>query len=306
VDIMSRAKLSTFGGLWMLLAACVLPASAQITTSTVSGTVKDQQGGVVPGATVTLISDTKQSALTPVVTNETGDFVVTNVTADTYTLQIEMPSFKTVKRSAIQVNAATRVALGSILLEVGGATEVVTVSSEAPLMQASSGERSFAVSSDQVASLPVTNRSLQQYAALAPGVADNLQRIGGGGQTNIMMDGVSTMDTGNNGIILQLTNESIAEVKVVASSYQAEFGRSSGLQVSVVSKSGSNQYMGGLYDIERNSAISPRPTTTMARSTTSSRIRNRPTPAPRRTRRGASPTAACSAAFRRTVSISRG
>jgi hypothetical protein len=92
-------------------------------------------------------------------------------------------------------------------------------------------------------------------ASLAPGVGsgNNRGRIGGGGQNNIMMDGISTMDTGNNGILLQMNVESIAEVKVLTSSYQAEYGRSSGLQITAVTKSGTNRFRGSVYGVFRDS-----------------------------------------------------
>ena len=78
---------------------CILsgPAWAQGVTGTVSGTVKDAQGGVIPGATVTLISESKGTLSAPVTTNATGDFVFPNITADTYTIQVEMPSFRTLQ-----------------------------------------------------------------------------------------------------------------------------------------------------------------------------------------------------------------
>ena len=79
------------------------------------------------------------------------------------------------------------------------------------------------------------------------------QRIGGGGDPNIMMDGVSTMDTGSNRPLLQMNVESIAEVKVLTSGYQAEYGRASGVQVTAVTKSGTNRFRGSVYDVERNS-----------------------------------------------------
>src|SRR5262249_55999698 len=79
-------------------------------------------------------------------------------------------------------------------------------------------------------------------------------RLGGAGQNNIMMDGVSAMDTGNNGQMLNMNVESIAEVKVLTQGYQAEFGRSSGLQISAVTKSGTNQFRGSAFDIQGNSA----------------------------------------------------
>jgi hypothetical protein len=89
-------------------------------------------------------------------------------------------------------------------------------------------------------------------ASLAPGV-NGTARIGGGGATNFMMDGVGTMDTGSNRLLVAVNVESIAEVKVLTSGYQAEYGRSSGLQITAVTKSGTNQLRGSLYDVERNS-----------------------------------------------------
>ena len=186
-----------------------------------------------------------------------GDFVFVNLRADTYTVEVTMPSFNTLKRSGLQVSPGERVAAGPLVLEVGGATEVVDVKAEAPLVQSSSAERSFTIATDAVTNLPIAGRAFTQLAALAPGVTGT-SRIGdrsstGGGDTNIQMDGVSTMDTGSNRAIIDLNVESIAEVKVLVSSYQAEYGRSSGLQITAVTKSGTNRFRGSVYDVERNS-----------------------------------------------------
>src|SRR5207247_3589539 len=85
------------------------------------------------------------------------------------------------------------------------------------------------------------------------GTGTNPARIGGGGANNVMMDGISTMDTGSNSILLQMNVESIAEVKVLTSGYQAEYGRSSGLQITAVTKSGTNRFRGSAYSVMRNS-----------------------------------------------------
>ena len=74
-------------------------------------------------------------------------------------------------------------------------------------------------------------------------------RIGGAGQNNIMMDGISAMDTGNNGQMITMNIESIAEVKILTQGYQAEYGRSSGLQITAVSKSGTNRFRGAGYSL---------------------------------------------------------
>ena len=78
-------------------------------------------------------------------------------------------------------------------------------------------------------------------------------RLGGAGQNNIMMDGISAMDTGNNGQMLNMNVDSIGEVKILTQGYQAEYGRSSGLQITAVTKSGSNRFRGSAYDIMTNS-----------------------------------------------------
>jgi len=165
---------------------------------------------------------------------------------------VAMASFKTLDRRGIVVSAGERVAVGALTLDLGTATDTITVTGEAPLVQASSGERSFTVATEAVQNLPIANRSYTALAQLAPGV-NGTQRTGGGGQTNFMMDGVSTMDTGGNSVLLQMNVESIAEVKVLTSNYQAEYGRSSGLQITAVTKSGTNRFSGSLYDVERSS-----------------------------------------------------
>jgi hypothetical protein len=247
--------MSRFRGVVVALMAVLLyaaPAGAQITTGTVAGTVKDAQGGVVPGATVVLVNDARGNKSSPAVTNSSGDFVVPNLTAGTYTMEVTMPSFKILKRSNVVVSPGSRVAIEGLVLEVGGASEVVDVKGEAPIIQANSGERSFTVSTDSVENLPIANRSFTALASLAPGVTGT-NRVGGGGGNNIMIDGVSAVDTGSNSILLQMNVESIAEVKVLTSGYQAEYGRSSGLQVTAVTKSGTNRFRGSVYDVERNS-----------------------------------------------------
>jgi hypothetical protein len=212
-------------------------------------------GSVIPGATVTLTSETKGTKTTPVVSSSTGDFVVVNVPTDTYTVEVSMPSFKTMKRAGVAVNPGTRASLGEVTLEIGGTSETVKVTAEAAAVQATSGERSFTIATSSVENLPLANRSFTALASLAPGVTTtgDPARIGGGGDTNIMMDGVGVMDTGSNRPLLQMNVESIAEVKVLTSGYQAEFGRSSGLQITAVTKSGTNRFRGSVYDVERDS-----------------------------------------------------
>ena len=152
------------------------------------------------------------------------------------------------------VSGGDRVSVPAITLEVGGATETVNVMAESPLVQAQSGERSFAVSTEQIENLPINHGNFTSLMQLVPGVRggganQNGARIGSASQDNIMMDGISAMDTGNNGQMLAMNIESIAEVKVLTQGYQAEYGRSSGLQITAVTKSGTNRFRGSAYDL---------------------------------------------------------
>ena len=231
--------------------------TAQLTTGTVTGSVRDAQAAVIPGATLSLISETRGTRLPDAISSASGDFVFPNVPPDTYTLQITHKGFKTLRRAGIAVSAGDHVGLGALTLDIGGMTETVTVSAEAPLVETQSGERSFTITPTSVQNLPIQNRSFTALAALSPGITGT-SRIAdrastGGSNNNVMMDGVSTMDTGNNGIVLQMNVESVAEVKVLVSNYQAEYGRSSGVQISASTKSGTNRFHGSAYIVMRNS-----------------------------------------------------
>src|ERR1700730_18220157 len=242
---------------WFCLSSA--PAVAQ-TTATVAGTVKDAQGGVIPGASVTLLSESRGTSL-EAVTNITGDFVLSNVIGDTYTVKVSMDGFKTSERKGVAVSPGDRVVVGTLALEVGTLSETVLVSGEAPMIQSQTGDRSFTVAKTQVENLPNSGRNFASFAALVPGVTSTVSTAGnnttlsrlGGGTTNYLLDGVSNVDPGGNGQGIQLNMDAIAEVKVLSSAYQAEYGRSNGLQISGVTKSGTNQFRGSVYDIERNS-----------------------------------------------------
>jgi hypothetical protein len=251
----SRAAISL-----VVMLALAGVARAQVFTGTVSGTIKDAQGGVIPGVTIVLLNESQGTRTAPAVTNENGDFVFPNVAAGTYTVEASLTGFKSLKRAGVVVSGGDRVAVGTLELEVGGTQETVDVKAEAPLLQMASGERSFDLNTTDAASLPTLTRQFRDLVNLMPGVSPtggsvNQGRLGGGGMDNVMMDGISIMDTGSNGLMggLNIPVDQVSEVKVETSTYQAEFGRSSGLQISAVTKSGTNQFHGTTYYVKRNS-----------------------------------------------------
>ena len=223
------------------------PAFAQITTGTVAGTVKDEQGLAVPGASVTLVSEARGTRMAPVITSGTGDFVITSVTADTYVLEITLEGFRDVRRPGIIVSGGDRVTLGVLPLTVGSTSETVTVTAETPLIQSQSGERSYSISTEAVQAIAVNGRAYNNLTALAPGVVAGTVNGLRVNQNTLQIDGITSVDTGNNGNGVTLTVDAVQEVRVLTTSYQAEYGRSAGAQISAVTKSGSQQFRGSVY-----------------------------------------------------------
>src|SRR5438105_1608627 len=103
------------------------PAHAQITTGSVTGVITDSSGGVIPGASVVLVSETQGTKTAPVVTNPEGTYTIPNVKADVYTVEVMMPSFKPLSRKGVRVSGGDRVSVEALALQVGGQTETITV-----------------------------------------------------------------------------------------------------------------------------------------------------------------------------------
>ena len=265
-----RFRFSQVALVMSLALSLALPVGAQIGTGSVTGTVRDTSGGAIPGAAVTLTSATKAFS-TEAVTNASGDFVFSNVTADTYVVKVKMDGFKTLERPDVVVHSGDRVAVGSLAVEVGTLQETVVVSGEAPMIQAQSGERSFAITSEVVQNTAINGRNINSLTFLAPGMVAGSVNGTRTNQNNFQIDGIGAMDTGNNGVMIQVNPEAIAEVKVLTSNYQAEYGRSAGAQISAVTKSGSSTFHGSLYgdrrkdDLNANSWINNREGTPKAK-----------------------------------------
>ena len=144
------------------------PVDAQTTSGTVSGSVRDAQGSVVTSASVALVSNRRGTSF-PGALNAGGDFVVPTVPPDTYTLKVTADGFKPVERSVV-VNSNDRLDLGTLVLEVGGVTETVTVEAAPAELQRASAERSYAIEGQVVQNIAVNGRSFFGLAFLASAV----------------------------------------------------------------------------------------------------------------------------------------
>ncbi|WP_321472084.1 carboxypeptidase regulatory-like domain-containing protein [uncultured Paludibaculum sp.] len=245
-----------------LLPFLCLTGWAQQITGTISGNVKDAQQAAVAGAKVTIIS-TQQGTTREVSTNNEGTFVFTNAQPGTYDLGIEAPGFKKFEQKGVVLYASDRLSLGDLTLSVGALTETVTVEGDAAQVQATSAERSGVLTNKQVVDLALTSRNLFDLAKTIPGVVYTGSGVGAiaangnrNNQNNFTLDGVTNMDTGSNGGTLASTNmDMIADMKIVTNSQGAEFGRASGAQIQVVTKSGTQQFHGTGYGFHRHEGL---------------------------------------------------
>ena len=242
----------------VLLALSVVATAAAQTSGIVTGAVTDPSGARIPGATVVLINEAQGTKSTPVVTNDQGVYTFPTVVPGTYSVEVSLSGFQSTLRKGVTVSRGDRMQVEAIGLKASGVSTTIDVVDAAPLVQAASGERSSTVARTQLENLPsatgAADHNFLGYINIQPGVAGN-NRIGGGGQANYMLDGLSAMDTGNNGLMggMNLPIDAVAEIKVVTSGYSAEYGRSSGLQVSAITRSGTNRFHGSVYDYERDS-----------------------------------------------------
>ena len=270
---MSRLWSGAFGCFHAALVALVLLpgiASAQSVTGTLSGTVVDPQGQVVPGATVTVVSEATRDARNSV-TDARGDFQVTNLQPGQYTLKISLSGFRTLERKNIVLSAGERVAVASLTLELGSVGETVTVAATGTHVNTAETQHSGLITAKQIEQVQVLGRDVTSIMRLLPGVryentvdslgmsfGTSVPNVGGARRdwSNVIVDGVVGNEVGNSGLMAQQINlDAIAEVRVLLNSYRAEYGRAGGGQVQIVSKGGGSAYHGNLYHYLRNEAL---------------------------------------------------
>jgi hypothetical protein len=247
---------------------------AQEISGSIVGSVKDSSGAAVAGATVTVTDPSKNDAVfRTVVTSDDGTFSVPNVPVSTYTVTVEAPNFKRGVNTDVKVDVGQRRAI-DVVLEAGNIQETVTIQADQVAVEVSTPTSSSTISGAQARELSVNNRNWIQFVTLAPGVSNNLADLVPVGsfspdgspaiasisvngarqsQNTFTVDGSDITDRGSN-ITLQAfpSVDSIGELKILRSLYPAESGRSGGGQVNVVTRSGTNEFHGSLYEFVRN------------------------------------------------------
>ena len=260
--------------MWLLgtIALLSLPSSwAQVTSGSIFGAVQDPTGAVVPSAKITATEPTKGITRTTT-SSSTGTFSLPNLPPGSYTVEVSAQGFGTLAKSGVILNAADNLNAGVFALQVGAIAASVTVTADVGQLQVQtvSGERSDLITGKQLQEVATNGRNVLDYMRLIPGVAGvgqfGASSTGGLDTYNIngtranshefTLDGTSDVDTGNNGgTHVTINPDAIAEVKVLTSNYQAEYGKASGGQISVVSAGGTNGLHGNAHFFHRNEGM---------------------------------------------------
>jgi hypothetical protein len=244
---------------------------AQSTGGRVLGRVADSTGAVLANARVTLVNDATGVSIATV-TNGSGDYVFPQVPVGGYRLEFDLAGFKKSVQHGVNVDL-NAVVTANATLEVGETKEVIEVTSEAPLVDTSSTQLGSIMDSRQVSQLPLNARDTYQLLQLQPGVqgvggsdlffgsntAGAVSVNGGRGRSNnFNVNGGDGNDLFVNSPAIQPTPDSIAEFRVLANTFDAEYGRNSGAVINVVTKSGTNSFHGSAYEFLRNQLFNAR------------------------------------------------
>jgi hypothetical protein len=249
----------------LLCTLSVASAFGQAVYGSILGTVTDPSGAAVSGAKVTVTSQTKNVS-TVATTNDSGNYSVTHLIPDVYSVRVEGPGFKSLEYKDVPVSADSGVRVDG-QFQLGGASETVEVTSEAPQLKTDRADVAIELTSQQVNELPVINRSFQSLELLTPGTqtltgwshaaTENPQgskQIFVDGQhfsgTGYGLDGTDNQDPILGIIIVNPSLDTITETKIATQNYDAEFGKATAGIMTAQTKSGSNDFHGSAYFYE--------------------------------------------------------
>jgi hypothetical protein len=248
-------RIGRIGALVALIGWVAAAAFAQGGSSTISGTVYDQDKAVLPGVTVTVTNEATGIARESV-TGEEGLFVIPTLLPGTYTVRAELAGFQTQLREGLVLQIGQEATL-DLTMGVAGVTENVTVTAEAPIIETTASRIGSVVSNQEIDQLPSQGRNHLSLMQLVPGLVPdlapgefeggNFNANGRGTASNLWtVDGAANQDTdgGGTGPQARITLDSMAEFQVLTHQYTAEFGGSSGVIVNAVTKSGTNDLAG--------------------------------------------------------------
>jgi hypothetical protein len=261
------------------LGAFSIPAVAQVATAELSGTVLDSTGAAVANAKVTA-TNVATNVARDITTDANGNYILSFLQPGDYTLTVESPGFRKLVQSGVtlQINQQARV---NLTLELGEVSQTLEVTGQAPLLESESSSLGTVVNQKLVNDLPLNGRNFIQLATLSPGVngvgysasgtimsgtrpddrRPGTEIFSNGnreGSNNFLYDGIDDNERLTLSIVLRPAVEAVREFKIQTNLYSADVGRNSGAVVDVITKSGTNQLHGSLFEYLRNSAMDAR------------------------------------------------
>ena len=259
-----------------LLAAALVASSLSLMaqgTGSITGTVRDNSGAVIPGATVTVTS-VEQGTAYKTTTNADGEYLQAALPPGTYNLSVAAAGFNPFQTTGIVLNVSEKTRADAVMA-VGAVKTAVSIESAATLVQTESAEVSGVVTGKEISQIVLNGRNFTQLIALTPGVNNQTGQDEGtvgvygsvgwsinGGRTeynNWLVDGGDNMDAGSNGTInVYPSVDAIQEVKVLTSNYGAQYGRNGSGTVESVTKSGTTSFHGDAYEFVRNTDFNAR------------------------------------------------
>ena len=264
---MNNAVIARFLSIVLLM---VSAAIAQESTGTISGTATDPSGAVVPQAEIT-VTNIQTGVERKISSNSSGLFVLTNLAVGNYTLTAKATGFKNFEATQIRLDVNDRLTI-PVHFEIGGTNETVSINASGAQLQTESADLSDLIGARQTQALPLNGRVFSQLVMLAPGVVSENGTIGNGvgidsdtavsingSQSNSnlwLLDGQNNMDIGSNaGNVVTPPLDALEEFNVLRSNYSAEFGGGTGGVVNVVTKQGTQQFHGTVYEYFRNDKL---------------------------------------------------
>lgn len=289
--VVSRGNLIRLLAVFVLLGSFLaLRTSAQTVTGQISGTVTDPSGAVIAGAKVTLTGGTT-AAQRETTTEGSGVFIFPELVPGTYQVAISASGFQAYTQKDIVVGASERVSLHEIQMSVGNLSTEVTVTANEAHVQTDSSDHSGLLTQTQYQNVPTRGRNYLDYLRLLPGVTAGgtgtdapgwsqgaVTFNGGNGQVVMQLDGITSMDTGQNQATgyISPSVDAIQEVRVQTGNVNAEYGSRAGGTVNVIIRSGTPQFHGSVYDFTRNEFFNAN--SYLNKIANNTRFRSRPSP----------------------------
>ncbi|HZM97739.1 MAG TPA: carboxypeptidase regulatory-like domain-containing protein, partial [Pyrinomonadaceae bacterium] len=269
-----RSKPATVTVIVALFAFGIVATHAQTITGSISGAITDANGGVVPGAIVTLTSE-KTGQSRGSTTNSEGRFNFPALQPGTYALKVERQGFQTLEQRGVILSANENLALGDLKLQPGQVSETVSIQSEGAIVERESSDLTARLTADQINLISTKGRDVTSLLRLLPGTSNNddIEGAGDGFGTDLPnisgQRGRSTVPTidglfagepsGSNKLSMTINQDAVAEVKVLRNNYGAEYGNNGGAIINIVSKGGGKDYAGSVYYFLRNESLNGSP-----------------------------------------------